>query len=253
MKQLIRDQLLEGRLHVPSYEVIAQQLSPDTALLTQHMFQALWHNYLKDKGSISLVYWYDKFNNPEHFNAVLKALADANWIVTHSIPARNWAEASLNESKLLEYVSPDELQSIRAFHKFNKYKLDVDTASCNDKVRLNGRTKRTGLVREGFRMASNVKYSYDIDALERHREAIQLNLTKSMDKIAQMYPSMKHDQASYDTISCAILDYHINYDSQFSNGQNYIDSRGRNIQGNLNKIANYVSSKDFRASLVIPD
>ena len=250
---LIRDSLLQGILYLPSYQLIAEKLSAESALTASHMFQAMWHNYLKNKGSISLVYWSKQFSNQEHFNIILKSLADANWITSHAIPARNWAEAHLNEDKLLQYVSPDELESIRAYHKFQQYKLGQAKAQCNDKVRLNGRTRKTGLIREGFRLASNVTYKYDVDTLARHKTAIQRNLTKSMDKIAEMYPNMTHDRASYDTISCDILDYHLSYDGTFSNGQHYIDSRGRNIQGNLSKVANYVSSKDFRASLVIPD
>lgn len=252
MNELIREQLLAGRIHLPGYHIIADKLSADSALTASHMFHAMWHNYLKNKGSVSLVYWSEQFPNQEHFNIILKSLADANWIVTHAITARNWAEAHLNESKLLQYVSADELQHIRAFHKFQQYQLDLDTADCNDKVRINGHTKRTGLVREGFRLASNLTYRYDTSAIERHRAGIQLNLTKSMDKISAMYPNMVHDQASYDTISCELLNYYLSSDSEFSNGQHYIDSRGRNIQGNLDKVGNYISSKDLRASLVIP-
>ncbi len=250
---IIRGSLLRGELYLPGYQTISKELSEEVAITVQHMFQALWHNYLKCKGAISLVYWCEKFSDSEHFNIVLKSLAEANWIITHSLPARNWAEASLNEDKLLEFVTPEELQTIRAYHKFQQYKLGKDTAKCNDKVRINGSTKKTGLVREGFRLAGNIEYRYDIEALAEHATAVQLNLTKSMDKIAKMYPEMVHDKASYDAISCDILEYHLNYDGTFSNGQHHIDSRGRNIQGNLSKVANYISSKDFRSALVIPD
>jgi len=61
---------------------------------------ALWRAYLKDKGNVNLVYWADRFANAKVFNLVLMSLSGGGWITCHAIPARNWAEASLNETKL---------------------------------------------------------------------------------------------------------------------------------------------------------
>lgn len=246
MKELLK----QGKITLPNYQGFKEAIGDDAGV-ADSMFQAMWHNYLKDKGSISLTYWHSKYSNPASLNIVLKSLSKAGWVESHSIPARNWAEASIREEKLLEYLTPDQLQSVRAHHKFSKYKLDRHTAVSNDKVRLNGKTRRTGLIRDGFMQASNVEYKYDTTTLADYKDAVQANLTKSMDKIAQLYPEMVLDRASYDTISCDILQYHLDTDLVMSNGQNSIDSRGRCIQGNLNKVANYVSCKDFRASLVI--
>jgi len=248
MKELLK----QGKIVLPGYEKFEEVIGRNDTKMAEVMFKAMWHNYLKDRGSVSLVYWYDKFSCVAHMNIVLKSLSKAGWIDSHSIPARNWAEASIREEKLLESLTVDELQSVRAYNKFNKYKLTTESvATANDKVKLNGKSARTGLVREGFRQASNVQYRYDTTMIEYYKEEVQLNLTKSMDKIALIWPDMVSDRASYDTISCDILNYHIDMNPLMTNGQCDSDSRGRNIQGNLDKVANYISCKDFRASLEI--
>lgn len=247
----MREQLLNGRINLPNYEGFTKAIGTD-AEVANSMLQAMYHNYLKNKGSISLIYWANKFSGLNNFNIVLKSLSTAGWIEAHSIPARNWAEANIREEKLLEYVTYEELINTRAYNKFVKYRLDRNTASANNKVSLNGKIAKTGLEREGFRLASNIEYRYDTNKLAEYKEAIQANLTKSMDKLAKMYPELKSDEATYDTISCDILNYHIMNDFTMSNGQNKIDSRGRCIQGNLGKVTNYISCKDMRAVLVIP-
>ena len=246
MTELLR----QGSITLPNYQGFYEAIGAD-ATTADAMFRAMWHNYLKDKGSISLPYWADRFSSRDSLNLVLKSLSLAGWIESHAIPARNWAEALLRETKLLEYLSQDELDSIRAHHKFSKYKLDRSTASIDNKVRINGSVKHTGLQRTGFMQASNVQYRYDTATLAEYREAVQLNLIKSMDKIKEIYDDFHSDRATYDTISCELLDYYLTADLTMSNGQNSLDSRGRNIHGCLDKVGNYVSCKDMRASLII--
>ena len=248
---LIKLQLLQGQLDLPSYQNFASAIGQHNTDLASRMFKAMWHAYLKDKGNISLPYWADRFEDMQIFNQILISLSNANWITCHSIPARNWAEASLNEDKLLEFVSIDELQQIRAHHKFQQYKLDAPTSSKSTATRLNGHCRDTGLVREGFMKAGNTRFSYDQHYMSEYRSIVQANLTKSMDKIAELCPNLRHDQASYDTISCDILEFHLNTDQTFTRGDNYNDSRGRAISSSLSKVANPVSSKDFRSLLVI--
>ena len=249
----MRTQLLSGRLLLPSRNNFVSSIGETFTQLSEHLFRALWHNYLKDKGSINIVYWSEQFNNPKVFNLVLKSLSDANWITCHSIPARNWAEASLNEAKLLEYCTIDELESIRAHNKFKQYRLVDEASTKSTATRLNGRVRNTGLVRDGFMAAGNTRFSYDQNYMSQYSDAIRLNLTKSMDKIAEMYPQMRHDHASYDSISSDILDYHLSTNDTFTRGDNYNDSRGRAISSALGKVANPISCKDFRALLVIPE
>ncbi len=48
-------------------------------------------------------------------------MSDNEWIESHAIPTRNWAEAQLCELKLLNYVTVEELGHVRASKKFAKY------------------------------------------------------------------------------------------------------------------------------------
>ena len=249
----MRDKLLRGSLELPNYSAFSTKIGHYYATLADKFFRAMWYAYLKNKGSVSLVYWSDRFDNASVFNIVLLSLSDANWITCHSIPSRNWAEASLNESKLLDYCTIDELESIRAHNKFKQYRLVDETSTKATATRLNGKVRNTGLVRNGFMAAGNTRFSYDQNYMEQYSEAIRLNLTKSMDKIAQMYPQIRHDHASYDSISSDILDYHLSTNDTFTRGDNYNDSRGRAISSALSKVANPISCKDFRALLVIPE
>ena len=251
MKEAIRLSILEGRLELPGFQNFVDAIGLANTELTARMFKAMWIAYLKDKGNISLPYWADRFDDMQVFNQVLISLSKAGWITCHSIPARNWAEAQLNEDKLLEFVSIDLLQQVRAFHKFTHYKLDRISSTKTNATRLNGKCRDTGLVREGFMLAGNTVFSYDQHYMREYQLIIQANLTKSMDKIAELWPDMRHDQASYDTISCSILDYHLNTTDTFTRGDNYNDSRGRAISSSLSRVCNPISSKDMRALLVI--
>jgi hypothetical protein len=86
-----------------------------------------------------------------------------------------------------------------------------------------------------------------------YRDVIQKNLTKSMDKIAELCPNLRHDSASYDTISVEILEYYLDSNDTYTRGNNYNDSRGRAISESLSKVGNPISCKDFRALIVLPE
>ena len=249
----MREILFKGRIELPNYAAFAAKIGSDYANLASKFFAALWYAYLKDKGTVSLVYWADRFDNAEVFNIVLLSLSDAGWITCHSIPARNWAEARIREEKLLEYCTEAELESIRAFHKFAQYRLVDNSSTATAKTRINGKVRNTGLVRNGFMAAGNTRFRYDQNYMAQYSEQIRSNLIKGMVKIAEMYPHMRHDRASYDAICSEILDYHLNTNDSFTRGDNYNDSRGRAISSALSKVANPISAKDFRALLVIPE
>lgn len=249
----MRDKLLRGSIELPNYQAFSAKIGDYYAALANKLLTAMWYAYLKNKGTVSLVYWSDRFDNQAVFNIVLLSLSDAGWITCHSIPSRNWAEASLNETKLLEYCATEELESIRAHNKFKQYRLVDSKSTKTAATRLNGKVTNTGLVREGFMQAGNTRFTYDQHYMDLYSDSIRLNLTKSMDKIAQMYPHMRHDHASYDAISSDILDYHLSTNDTFTRGDNYNDSRGRAISSALGKVFNPISSKDARALLVIPE
>ncbi len=248
----MRSQLLEGKLPLPSIGKFITAIGKSHTDVAERMFNAMWHNYLKNKGSISLPYWADKFDNIQVFNMVIMSLSNGGYIVSHSIPARNWAEAHINEDKLLEHLSPNELEQMRAYYKHQRYMLRDEVSDKTTATRLGGKTVDTGLVRNGFMKAGNTKFSYDQSYMAKYGYSIERNLTKSMDKIAEIWPDMKHDRASYDTISIEMLDYYLNYDGTYTRGHNFNDSRGRAISSCLGKIGNPISSKDFRSLIIIP-
>ena len=248
---LVQQRLLEGHLDLPNYQGFAKLIGTEDTDVAVKFFKALWQAYLKDKGKISLPYWSSKFISQDHFNIVLKSLSKANWIISNVVPARNWADAWLNEDKLLTLVTPEALERVRASNKFQKYTLSSCESTKTSATRINGKVQNTGLVREGFMKAGNTKFSYDTAMIEEYKPIIQANLTKSMDKIAEIWPELRHDQASYDTISIEMLNYYTHSTEVYTRGDNYNDSRGRAISSSLGKIGNPVSSKDFRALLVI--
>lgn len=248
----MREQILQGKLGLPSYSKFSQLIGAEYTNLADKMFQAMWNAYLLNKGTISLPYWYDRFNNPTVFNQVLISLAKGNWTISHAVESRNWAEARLNEDKLLEFCTQTELEQVRAHNKFKQYRMTNEPSTVVNKTKVNGKVKHTGLVRTGFAKAGNTQFSIDTELLDSYSMIISANLTKSMDKIARLQPNLRHDAASYDAISVDILNYHLaNPGEVFTRGSNYSDSRGRAISSCLAKVANPISNKDFRALLVI--
>ena len=254
----MREQLFLGKLELPSYQNFVDAIGAEYALLANKFVKALWHQYLLNKGSVSLPYWHDRFNNEAVFNRVLISLSDAGYIESHAIPARNWAEANLVEDKLLQFVTSTELEQIRATYKFHKYTLKEDISNKSTMTRLNGKTLDTGLVREGFMKAGNTKFNYDTSYISNYYDVIRHNTTKSMDKIKTIISkqggNFVSDRATYDTVSVEILDFHtFNPNATFSRGNNYSDSRGRAISSGLSKVFNPISNKDARSLLVIPE
>lgn len=252
LKELRRYAMLEGRCAVP--EEIVQLVGAHHRIDIEAFFNSLWFNYLKNKGTTSLVYWYDRFNNETIFNTLLMHLSKAKWINTVVAPSRNWAEVGLNEDKLLQYCSATELQQIRLHKKFINYILEDKATTVQSKTKLGRSIQDTGIRRPGFMKASNTRFSYDTEQLEENYDIVLLNLVKSMDKIREKYPKMLYDLADYDAVSKQILDYHIDCNTQeFTTGDNTNDSRGRAIKDALRKVFNPISNKDARACLVIPE
>lgn len=244
----VREDLLEGKLEYPGFVVLVKYA--DKADDIKAFWKAIWNNYLRGDDTNGL-YWYDKLGI-ECYNDVVRRLCHNGWLTSHSLTGRKWASVELNTDKLLEFVDPDELQGIREQFQYQKYLLDRTEARASKLVRQNGKTKRTGIVRTGFRDAGNTQFGYDMAKLEQYEEAVKLNLTKSMDKIRKDYPEMQTDSASYDVVSCGIFDWHNNNRMEtFTTGDSISDSRGRAISQALKKVANPISSKDFRAALVI--
>lgn len=244
----MRENILEGKLPFPGKALFEKY--PKQEKLIRQFWKAVWFNYLNDNETNGLR-WYDELGI-KTYNDVVRRLSHHGWITSSSLTGRKWASVDLNTDKLLEIVSPDELEAVKTEYKYSKYLLGFESATLSTSVRQNGEVKETGLVREGFMKAGETQFGFDMDMLAKYEDAVIKNLTKSMDKIRHMYPEMKSSTSSYDSVSTGIYDWHkANPLEVFTTGENINDSRGRAISSALGKVTNPVSSKDFRSALVI--
>ena len=251
MKAQIKENLLLGMLDLP--EQIIQLSGSQERDAMEHMFASLWHRFLNNKSSTSTVYWYDKFESDKVFNNFLYHLSNSGWATIKTLPTKNWSEIELNESKLLQFVSKELLDNIRRSFKFNKYRMTNSSSTKYNVTKLLGKKQDTGLERKGFSRAGNSKFSYDTKYIEFYREAIELNLTKSMRELG-LGSEEFNDDIDYASVSKEILDFHIeNPNAVFTTGENINDSRGRAISSALSKVFNPISSKDARSLIVIED
>ena len=244
----MKQDILNGSLQYPGYKIF--ELYPDDEQLIRKFWGVVWFNYLNDNDTNG-IHWYGLLGK-ELYNDLVRRLSHQGWIESHSLTGRKWVSLEIKEDKLLEYVTPDELQAVKAKFKYKKYTLSFNEAFKADVVKQNGKIKKTGIVRNGFMKAGNTQFGYDMEALNEYKDAVKLNLTKSMDKIRHMYPEMKCNSSTYDNVSTGIYDYHKDNDMEvFSTGESVSDSRGRAISSCLSKVANPIGNKDFRAALVI--
>lgn len=251
MRAQIRENLLLGMLDLP--EQIIQLSGSQEREAMEHMFASLWHRFLNNKSSTSTVYWYDKFESDKVFNNFLYHLSNAGWATIKTLPTKNWSEIELNESKLLQFIDKELLDNVRRSFKFNKYRMTNTSSTKYNVTRLAGKKQDTGLERKGFSRAGNSQFSYDTKYIEFYRDAIELNLTKSMRELG-LDAEEFNDDIDYASVSKEILDYHISNPNQvFTTGENINDSRGRAISSALSKVFNPISSKDARSLIVIED
>lgn len=251
MKAQIKENLLLGMLDLP--EQIIQLSGSQERQAMEHMFASLWHRFLNNKSSTSTVYWYDKFESEKVFNNFLYHLSNSGWATIKTLPTKNWSEIELNESKLLQFIDKELLDNVRRSFKFNKYRMTNTTATKYNVTKLLGKKQNTGLERKGFSRAGNSQFTYDTKYIEFYRDAIELNLTKSMRELG-LDGEYFNDDIDYASVSREILDFHIENPNQvFTTGENINDSRGRAISSALSKVFNPISSKDARSLIVIND
>lgn len=244
----MRERILQGKLDFPGSKLLETYPEQEQEMLA--FWKAVWFNFLNDNDTNGL-YWYEKLGI-KLYNDVVRRLCHHKWLKSSSLSGRRWASVELNLDKLLEFVTEDELEDVKAKYKYSKYVLGFEDSRASTLVRQNGETKRTGLKRNGFRDAGNTQFGYDMAALERYEPAVIKNLTKSMDKIRHLYPEMKNTQSSYDSVSVGIYEWHKeNRFDVFTTGNSISDSRGRAISDALSRVANPISSKDFRSALII--
>ena len=251
-----RDMMFSGHLYMPKISKLKSIYGVSVYEEIEKMFEATWHAYLKSgtKGNISSPYWAKRISNAKAMNIALNLLSKAGWVTISTQPGNNWSEISLNESKLLKYLTIEELASIRKQYKFSKYLLrDEDIAKHNNRTRLNGQTKKTGLVRNGFMKTGNTRFQFDTAVMSEYQYEITTLINKGIDKMAVKYPNIFDDLANYSEIGKDIVENYIYNNGIYSAGQNTNDSRGRNISGMLNKIGNPLGFKIMRSLLVIPE
>lgn len=251
MEAIMREQILNGKLELPSKEQFYDNFT--RANIIERMFISMWHAYLHSKSAVSLAYWSKEFEHPVEFNQALKVLSDSNWIISHSIPARNWAEAELNEDKLLQFVSVEELADVRAKFKFAKYLPCFMESKHATLTRMNGKVKRTGLTRYGLKASASSPFQYDVDYLSKYEDTIIQNTNKGMQKVRNQFPDMRSDSASYDAIATSIVEHLTINPETYTMGSNYSDPRGRSVKEGLSKVFNPIGYKDARSLLVIPE
>ena len=243
----MRELLLRGAIKLPLSGI--DGLSESISL--KSWFESMWHAYLVKgtKGTISLPYWAKRVNNPKLFASVMKVLSEAGWVTSIALPKNNWGECYLNESKLLQYVSEDELHQIRMNYKWNHFTLTDKPVT-----KPIGKRSKYGLSRPGFDMAGNVLFQFDTDTMQAHYGTVIQLLNKGIDKSIEKYPHILDDLVNYANIGYEVLDSYIsNPSAQYCSGNPNDEPRGRNNAGYLNKIGNPVGYKVMRALLTIPE
>jgi hypothetical protein len=236
-----REDLLKGILTFPKKILSAVNSQNDTVLeeTMLDMWDNLWSNYLNEQ-TVDTITWYNKFNNKEIFNLLLAHLSIKNWIT--STVDMNYAFMYINESKLLKWLTKEELIELKFRYKFNKYRMKDSTSNICDIVQLSHRYDKTGLVREGFMKAGNSSFKYDIKYLEKYIYEIAEQLQKGL--------SASTKDITYQEIIMELTNYYANNERNYSLGKCIIDSRGRAIHNCTKKIFNPIASKEARALLV---
>lgn len=235
---------------MPNLEAVQKNLSEEQYKVAEQLWSSLWSCYIRNKGSTSGVYWLEQFDDPKAFNVFLMIQKD--WIISHTVPERNWSSLELNEQQLLTEFTEQELLDIRASRKYAKYTPKFKESTAATLVRQNGEVKETGLVREGFARANNTQYFYDTHYIAKYEDSIKANVTKGMAKLRDQMPNLVFDDASYDAISAGVVDA-LKVPQLLTQGTSFIDSRGRAIKESLKYVANPIGFKDFRSLLAIPD
>lgn len=253
----MRAKILKGTITLPLIQGI-KDIGETAYASCEQMFVALWRAYINKGtgGTISLPYWSERVNNMVVLNATLKTLSENGWITTNVDPLRNWGEASLVEAKLLQYVTVEELAAVRLNNRVTKYLLEAPKESAKrgaTNTKVNGEVKFTGLTRHGFAATATTQFQFDVSTLKLYQEEVTQEVAKGILKMAEQYPMIGEDKASYIEVSKKVVNHYISHPNVYSANTRTSDPRGRNISGYLSKVGNPVGFKCMRALLVIPE
>ena len=240
-------EILEGTISFPQQILGFLDPTEDEKLLIDQFWNAVTSNYLSEN-TTDTIRWYDKFDNPQLFNSLLAHLTMAQWIEVHV--DMNYSSIELLDSKLLKWVTQDQLIEIKRKFKFNKYKLTARPATTSTLVKINHTITKTGLVREGFMKAGNHKFSYDLKYLNQYTTDIAWNINKGMYYQTHIFGSSTK-QIQYDQLCEALLDFSTHHNKEYTLNECISDSRGRAIFQCTKKVFNPISHKDARASIMI--
>lgn len=236
-------------LPMPESSLLAAKATEEQYTALERFWDALWINYVRNKGTTSLPYWLEQVGCPRIFNGTM--ILWKEYITSIVVPERSWAEVKLNEQTLLSMFSEQDLTSFRKEFKMKQYLPKAKESTAVNLVRVQGKTIKTGLVREGFMKAANSQYYFDAKALKRHQQFVTNNTNKSMRKLRSTMP-IPMDDAAYDVISTDIVDYLANNQMIITQGTSFSDSRGRAIKESLRNVCNPIGYKSFRSLITIP-
>ena len=218
----------------------------------EELLNALEWHWVNGNQPMSTPYWSNKVGavNLDNF---IYALSEAGWIISKANARRKWGEFSLNQAMIDKHLSREQQLQYKTNARINKYAMRYVENHQTDLVKTASGVRATGLVREGFAKCANQPFQLDVAPLVKYYDAILANLTKSMDKVIQKYPTISMDETNYKVISKELLDYYIfHHDNVYSMEGNVSDSRGRAIYNALSRVGNPIACKDIRACLVVP-
>jgi len=216
---------------------------------TKAIISAIEAKWVAGNKSCSTPFYADNYGHKE-LGRILFGLSQAGWINSIAVARQKWGEFSLNQSKLNEYMNHNDQIEYRRKLRVAKYALRHTDCYREDLVKTPSGIKPTGLVRPGFAKSANMSFKFDVVYIRKYYDTLQVNLVKSIEKMAKKYPQIKDDEANYGEIAKDLLDYYMFNDGTYNMEGNTSDQRGRAIFNALKRVFNPIASKDARSLLV---
>lgn len=238
-----RTEIMSGELSFPKQIRTLTNPSDDPTIndFIDQFWSNVWHNFLREK-TVSTLTWLESSGNSQLFNTLLTHLCRSGWL--SSYVEMNYAWLTLNETKLLQWLTKDELTNVIFKYKFLKYRLTKTKSTLNNIVQINKEHRPTGLIRDGFMKAGNNIFWYDIKYLKKYIEPIAKNVKKGLRGSTK--------DITYQEIVDELIHWYSLETNDYTLGNCRLDSRGRSIFNCSKKVFNPVSCKDARALLICP-
>lgn len=160
--------------------------------------------------------------------------------ICESVIDNGYTTISITDEFMSRYIT-DKKKDILAY-KRNKYMLSYRCSSVKNITKTKYGLRQVGLIREGFKKASNHSFFYDIDMLNKYKQEIIEDLKKGL--------SSSTKTVTYQEIIDTVVDT-LEQNRMMSLNTCYSDSRGRAIFSCTKKICNPIASKPFRALVKI--